>query len=961
MRRAAGQQGAAAPAWTPAADGWPGAALLRDDFGHAVAWRSDATGVERHDRDAHGRLLARHFANGQVWRHTYDDAGRPQSLDLGGEIIRIDATQGLASRVEHPEELETREHDPQGRLVRRSVRRPATGALRVAYTESFRHDPEGRVVTHRLPEGGALHYRWGTRGRLLAIAWEDGRGRHHRVLDTPAGHRGRSGVGYVLGNGVRVRALWGEHGVIGVRHDAPRSRRVGLPPPVVLAHGQRRIGGVVVAEQWQTRDGIRAAAYAYDAHARLRAEAWQAPSPAGLGPDGHAQGPTAAAGPAATPGPRDRPGQPPHPEPLGQAQPRPLATRDPGRPPHAAPFGQAQPALLGQAQPPHAVPLGQGRSWADDGSARAAGDGQAMPAILRDASGLPQRVGARSLTYGPMRRLTQVHEEGRLIVAYRHNAYGQRIHRAPAQGPGEDFLFDAQRVVAVMRDGGVVRRYVYANDAPIAMIDYRVPQPMTASGAPVALSTGGGELMFLHADALGVPRVVTDARGGVRWQGDIDAFGRVRSATGEKDPGLRLPGQWHDPATGWHDNYLRTYDPVAGHYLEPDPLGPGDWLSLPSGVRARTSTYGYAAHQPRHHVDPLGLVLFAFDGTMSDATAPTNVRHFAALYDDPRQPGAPVPIVAAPGTASATGWVDAALGTSGMVIVQQQWDRLVGHLAALASGAVTEPIDLVGYSRGGALARHFANRLVGQVRQGRFWQWVDGVGAVTACVQPRFMGLFDTVAQFGPGGAINGAFDFSIAPDWALVAHAVALHEQRRLFPLLSIAGADGILPANAIELPFVGAHADVGGGYGDTSGQRDDLSDVALAWMLDMARRVGVPLREPAPAQQVVEDPVLHDGRFAIERALQRHTETLAASLGLAPGWQTHAGLSYPDRAVLAADGSMLVDRQAGHTAFGQPLRDATEAFIARRHGWLADGEDAVGRVDLEAYARWLADREAP
>lgn len=36
---------------------------------------------------------------------------------------------------------------------------------------------------------------------------------------------------------------------------------------------------------------------------------------------------------------------------------------------------------------------------------------------------------------------------------------------------------------------------------------------------------------------------------------------------------LRFPGQYHDPETGLHHNYFRTYDPETARYLTGDPLG----------------------------------------------------------------------------------------------------------------------------------------------------------------------------------------------------------------------------------------------------------------------------------------------------------------------------------------------------------------------------------------------------
>ncbi|WP_350495016.1 RHS repeat-associated core domain-containing protein [Neopusillimonas aromaticivorans] len=56
---------------------------------------------------------------------------------------------------------------------------------------------------------------------------------------------------------------------------------------------------------------------------------------------------------------------------------------------------------------------------------------------------------------------------------------------------------------------------------------------------------------------------------------------------------MRAPGQYHDPATGWHDNLLRTYDPEHGQFLEPDPSGPypatKTW-AMPASNPAASST-----------------------------------------------------------------------------------------------------------------------------------------------------------------------------------------------------------------------------------------------------------------------------------------------------------------------------------------------------------------------------------
>src|SRR3546814_12760496 len=105
------------------------------------------------------------------------------------------------------------------------------------------------------------------------------------------------------------------------------------------------------------------------------------------------------------------------------------------------------------------------------------------------------------------------------------------------------------------------------------------------------------------------------------------------------------------------------------------------------------------------------------------------------------------------------------------------------------------------------------------------------------------MGLFDTVAQFGLLGAQNANYDLTIAAAWEWVAHAVALHERRWLFPLTSTDNGGG----NIIEAPFIGAHADIGGGIAvNEDGRASSRGDLAggppkrMLWPRSEAQRVG-------------------------------------------------------------------------------------------------------------------------
>lgn len=566
------------------------------------------------------------------------------------------------------------------------------------------------------------------------------------------------------------------------------------------------------------------------------------------------------------------------------------------------------------------------RTWSSSSSHRSTREyawrasGAARQEIARDATGLPTHVDRFALRYNAQRRLSGVVEQlgAGLTVTYGHNALAERIWREDQQGRTQ-YLFDEQKMVAegYASDNGlhIKRRFIYLHQVPIGVIEY-------------GNDSTQAELYFFHTDALGLPQFLTDARQTIRWRGTYSPLGELLEQ--QHDLGkdfvqpLRLPGQVADPLTGWHDNYQRTYDPRWGHYLEPDPLGP-----VPEN-----SQYGYADQQPRRYADPLGLLLFAFDGTGNSPTSQTNVWLFSRQYQ-----GGAVKYIEGPAGDLETGTAkhasDVAVAWSGASRVDQQWERWLNAIALQREGSEALALDVVGFSRGAALARHFGNRVSQHMRDGRFWLQHPQRGILSSCVDLRFMGLFDTVAQFNVLGAGNAAFDLSIAPAWKWVAHAVALHEHRWLFPLTSARGTQ--VGGNVVERAFVGAHADIGGGYltrqaspGSTPG---DLSQVALAWMHWQAQAAGVPLGT-GPSAGSVTRPIVHDERAVFTRSLQRG-----------------------DRRVNQPDGSLWVNYQDHAPGMGAEVRQQVESLLARTPPLLPPAPDAVGWVDMPRYTKWLRD----
>ncbi|MGH3908499.1 MAG: DUF6531 domain-containing protein [Pseudonocardiaceae bacterium] len=73
---------------------------------------------------------------------------------------------------------------------------------------------------------------------------------------------------------------------------------------------------------------------------------------------------------------------------------------------------------------------------------------------------------------------------------------------------------------------------------------------------------------------LGTPTELVDSAGAIVWHSQTSLWGiTLQGTTGTIDCPLRFPGQYHDPETGLHYNYLRYYDPTTARYSSNDPFG----------------------------------------------------------------------------------------------------------------------------------------------------------------------------------------------------------------------------------------------------------------------------------------------------------------------------------------------------------------------------------------------------
>ncbi|MCG8521652.1 MAG: DUF2235 domain-containing protein, partial [Pseudomonadales bacterium] len=140
-------------------------------------------------------------------------------------------------------------------------------------------------------------------------------------------------------------------------------------------------------------------------------------------------------------------------------------------------------------------------------------------------------------------------------------------------------------------------------------------------------------------------------------------------------------------------------------------------------------------------------------------------------------------------------------------------------------------LDLFGFSRGAAAARHVAHE-INQGEIGLLAQTLADSGILwPKTVEIRFVGLFDSVAaivNLAAGDVLahnNRNHPVKLYLDPGKVGQAVhltAAHEHRRNFALNSLRSRDGSMPANFREIALPGVHSDIGGGYGDS--QREDV-----------------------------------------------------------------------------------------------------------------------------------------
>jgi len=272
------------------------------------------------------------------------------------------------------------------------------------------------------------------------------------------------------------------------------------------------------------------------------------------------------------------------------------------------------------------------------------------------------------------------------------------------------------------------------------------------------------------------------------------------------------------------------------------------------------------------------MALYAFDGTNNDDRPDTteggfdsNVLHFFQAYQDPDKD---LQETDDRGSLYLKGIGRRAETHTGSVVAQTF--GLGGHLRigimmdrlALNCDAGDTTIDVIGFSRGAALAISFANEVARKL----------------PTLSIRFIGVWDIVGEFGlPGRFVNAGHDLRLPPNAKRVYHAMALDEARSVFHLTRLCGTGREEDDRLVEVWFRGVHSDIGGGNGNFA-----LNCLALNWMYENARRHNLPIAPSKISDNLkrkIDTPIIKEHRIAVgpERNI-RASDILHASVVLDP-----------------------------------------------------------------------------
>jgi RHS repeat-associated protein len=219
----------------------------------------------------------------------------------------------------------------------------------------------------------------------------------------------------------------------------------------------------------------------------------------------------------------------------------------------------------------------------------------------------------RLLQYGPTTYNNHPNGEraskiaGGQTTTYQYEGMGNLTGVTLPDGTRIEYLLDAQdRRVGKRVNGTLVQAFLYGDGLrPIAELDGGgtvVSRFVYATGDSVPdYLVKAGVTYRIITDHLGSPRLVLDsATGQIVQRMDHDEFGRVALDTNPGFQPFGFAGGLYDAQTGLMHFGAREYDPETGRWTTKDPIG---------FAGGDGNLYAYVGNEPVNNVDPAGLCL----------------------------------------------------------------------------------------------------------------------------------------------------------------------------------------------------------------------------------------------------------------------------------------------------------------------------------------------------------------
>ena len=212
----------------------------------------------------------------------------------------------------------------------------------------------------------------------------------------------------------------------------------------------------------------------------------------------------------------------------------------------------------------------------------------------------------RTLTWDALGRLVKVEQNGTVTATYGYDSQNRRIRKTVGgRTVYYHYDLDNQLIAETLADGTTLREYVYLDGEPLALRAYE---------------TNPGLYYYLN-DHLATPQQLVKPDGTPVWKAAYLPYGQAQVRTAAVANSLRFLGQYFDTETGLHYNWNRYYDPAAGRYLSPDPIGLQGGMNL----------YGYVQGNPVNRIDPWGLAPPPFPYQNFPGMQPSSVNPFTLM------------------------------------------------------------------------------------------------------------------------------------------------------------------------------------------------------------------------------------------------------------------------------------------------------------------------------------------